>query len=71
MMEIKKLNRNQGKRISAVAINNVLQFIMFIKNQYNCIDLRRRNSLSVRLRDRDAGWKDGCLNQLEIAHMRI
>jgi len=25
--------------------------------QYNFIDLRRRNSLLVRLRDRDAGWK--------------
>jgi len=29
--------------------------------QYNCIDFRRRNLLLVRLRDRDADWKDGCL----------
>jgi len=31
--------------------------------QYNFIDLRRRNCLLVKLRDRDAGWKDqdGCL----------
>jgi len=29
--------------------------------QYNFIDLRCRNSLLVGPRDRDAGWKDGCL----------
>jgi len=35
---------------------------------YNFIDLRRRNSLLVRLRDRDAGWKDGCLKG-RVEHM--
>jgi len=33
-------------------INNYM-----LRYNYNCIDLRRRNSLLVRLRDRDAGWK--------------
>jgi len=33
--------------------------------QYNVIDLRRRNSLLVWLRDRDASWKDGCLTCLK------
>jgi len=42
-----------------VCINDYFRKMLSI--QYNFIDLRRRNSLVVMLRDRDANWKDGCL----------
>jgi len=40
---------------------NDMEIHIFCTVQYNAIDSRRRNSLLVRLRDRDAGWKHGCL----------
>jgi len=42
-----------GKQEGCILYNLLLQ--------YNFIDLRGRNSLLVRLRDKDAGWKDSCL----------
>jgi len=40
---------------------NMLFSIQYNTIQDNFIDLRRRNSLVVRLRDRYADWKDGGL----------
>jgi len=60
-----KNTRMANNELSHSVTANMYQYYNLI--QYNFIDLRRRNSLPVRLRDKDAGWKDSCFkNELVL-----